>query len=613
MKTINQIKIFILIFLFAVCGLSQAFGQDLIRVKGENGKYGYTDSKGNLVIPYKYAVAGKFSEGRASVWEKGKGEGFIDKNDITVIPLMYNNVDEFHEGLAAVKLNKKWGYIDKQGKVVIPFVYERVREFSEGLAAVEPVFTKGFGYINKKGELVIPVQFTSAYSFEDGVALVSTATQSALHIDKAGKFLDGNAKNESPIAASKASTNVQNETTSSYAKNGNNKALTPEKIPYTEEEKNNLKIAKDAGNWEYMGFLYIKHGYIDEGAALVKKAIAKGDCFNCEAGLAYALYISGFPKNVVQACESAAEKLNNPATVNAAIATLRKLDTQDNIPMAAYYLAGGFANGAIHPQQIEIDSAIYYYQKAAIQRYPPAMYALGEVYQYGNSKGIPVPTDRNKYAYLIDKKRARYWYGESAKSGNKSAQQKVEQLDKALAAAAVTDASDAYTKGYNAFEAQNYDEAYRWWKISALQGQDADAYFGLAILHESGKVPGYSYTTAMEYFQKAADLGMKNALAEKQKIQDYLDAVSAARQRAATAATTTSTVTAKGESYEEWWEKTYGRGGSQNRSAMPNNNIPQATYRTGTVSEADRHQRAMDAIQRSIERQQNRDYSNRNR
>lgn len=106
---------------------------------------------------------------------------------------------------------------------------------------------------------------------------------------------------------------------------------------------------------------------------------------------------------------------------------------------------------------------------------------------------------------------------------------------------------------------------------------------------------------------------MKNALAEKQKIQDYLDAVSAARQRAATAATTTSTVTAKGESYEEWWEKTYGRGGSQNRSAMPNNNIPQATYRTGTVSEADRHQRAMDAIQRSIERQQNRDYSNRNR
>lgn len=623
--------ILIIFIVFCFC----ADGQELSSAwNKECDCYGFKDSTGKLVIEYKYSSAGKFSEGLANV-RLNKKSGFIDRNDKPVIPMIYDWTGSFSEDLAAVKIdgkwgyiNKKgtliipatidgdradefkdgmaairsgkWGYIDKKGKLVIPHIYERADEFRYGLAAVAPVLQQGYGYINKKGEMVIPVQFKYAYPFsDDGTALASTTTRSSIHIDRTGRILEDGDKT-TPTPAYKTPPGTQS----------SSKAAGPEKITYTELEQNNLKAAKEAGNWQAVGFMYIEHGNVEEGTALVKKEIAKGNCEYCESRLAYALFESRFSRTALEACKSASEKLTYAGSANSAIDNLRKFDAQGDMPIASYYLAGGFEKGQIHSSKKEIDSAIHYYQKAAKQGYPAAMFCLGRLYQYANGNDYPTPADRNKYAYLIDKKQARYWYNESAKTGNTWAQLRVTSLDNAAAAAEV---SAAYGKGYDAFDANNYEEAYRWWKVAAFEGKNAEAYFGLAILHQLGKAPDNNLNTAMVYYQKAADLGLKDALAEKQKIQDYLDAVAAARQRAATTTSSTASASTQGESYDEWWEKTYGRGGTENSTAMPNNNIPQASYRTGPQSEASRHQQAMDAIQRSIERQQNKDYNYKNR
>ena len=58
-----------------------------------------------------------------------------------------------------VKKGGKWGYIDGYGKVIIPLEYEEVRNFSEGLAAVRK--DGKWGYINPKNEIVIPIEFTN--------------------------------------------------------------------------------------------------------------------------------------------------------------------------------------------------------------------------------------------------------------------------------------------------------------------------------------------------------------------------------------------------------------------------------------------------------------------
>lgn len=179
------------LILFFAISCTVAFGQNLVPVKGENGKYGYKDGNGNLVVSYQYTYAGNFSEGLAYVKEKDKGYGFIDKDGKLVIPFRYESTMSFKEGLTAVQLNKKWGYIDKKGNQVIPFIYAYADAFSQGLATVEPISGQGYGYINKKGKMVIPAKFKYAYPFaEDGIALVSTKTKTVAHIDRTGKEIN---------------------------------------------------------------------------------------------------------------------------------------------------------------------------------------------------------------------------------------------------------------------------------------------------------------------------------------------------------------------------------------------------------------------------------------
>lgn len=42
----------------------------------------------------------------------------------------------FQDGLARVKLNGKWGNIDKTGKKVIALIYDNANNFYEGIAVV---------------------------------------------------------------------------------------------------------------------------------------------------------------------------------------------------------------------------------------------------------------------------------------------------------------------------------------------------------------------------------------------------------------------------------------------------------------------------------------------
>lgn len=97
----------------------------------------------------------------------------------------YDNFRKNRTGNAvfAVKKDGKWGYIDANGKIVIPLEYEEVADFSEGLA---PVCKNGkWGYINLKKEVVIPFKFANSkmYSFKNGVARYCYTGGNSLHSD----------------------------------------------------------------------------------------------------------------------------------------------------------------------------------------------------------------------------------------------------------------------------------------------------------------------------------------------------------------------------------------------------------------------------------------------
>ena len=88
------------------------------------------------MVNIQYTKGRIFSEGLAAVSIDGKG-GYIDSAGDMIIEPQYDNVGIFSEGLAAVKVNEKWGYIDKSGNMFIAFQYADAGYFSEGLAPVE--------------------------------------------------------------------------------------------------------------------------------------------------------------------------------------------------------------------------------------------------------------------------------------------------------------------------------------------------------------------------------------------------------------------------------------------------------------------------------------------
>lgn len=139
------------------------------------------------VIPCELVSVGSFHEGLAWVYSNADGKdqyGFIDRAGEIAIPIAYDDVNNFSEGLAAVKQKNTWGFIDKTGKIVIPCKYDAVLNFSDGLAAV--MLNGKCGFIDKQGKEVIPCKYSNAGNFSEGLAKIEVDGKSGF-IDKAGK------------------------------------------------------------------------------------------------------------------------------------------------------------------------------------------------------------------------------------------------------------------------------------------------------------------------------------------------------------------------------------------------------------------------------------------
>lgn len=164
----------------------------------QSGKWGYINSRFELVIPARYEHAEDFSEGFAAISElitTGNGEpkelfGFINREGKKVVACKYEKVFAFSEGLAAVIVNQKYGFIDTEGKEVIAPQYEDLAGFSEGLAVVKLNGRNGF--INKKGMMIIQPRFVRApwvSGFKEGLAPVYLENDTAGFIDSTGNFV----------------------------------------------------------------------------------------------------------------------------------------------------------------------------------------------------------------------------------------------------------------------------------------------------------------------------------------------------------------------------------------------------------------------------------------
>lgn len=139
------------------------------------GKYGYIDKLGKIVIKPQFESAGPFSEGRAVIRRNGE-YGYIDKSGEFLTPSRYDEAFAFSEERGLVRTSDRWGYVGKDGSLIITPQFEAASSFSEGRAAVE-VGGK-WGYIDNVGLWVIEPRFAWAGFFYGGLATVHFSAKS---------------------------------------------------------------------------------------------------------------------------------------------------------------------------------------------------------------------------------------------------------------------------------------------------------------------------------------------------------------------------------------------------------------------------------------------------
>lgn len=130
-----------------------------------NGKWGFIDTQGKTIAPFKYEATDYFCRGIAPVQLSGKW-GFINSEGEEIIPPHYEDCLVTHyEGdfgfcwseYIQVKQNKKWGYIDLEGNPVIPFRYDECSAFVNKVAIVRIKNKKNV--IDITGNTVLPLWF----------------------------------------------------------------------------------------------------------------------------------------------------------------------------------------------------------------------------------------------------------------------------------------------------------------------------------------------------------------------------------------------------------------------------------------------------------------------
>lgn len=146
----------------------------------EDGKYGFIDHEGNVVIQPQFIWANDFWRGLATVYVCGRYAS-LDSSG-TLFPLRI--AVEGH--LEPKRRGDKYGFLNASGQFKISPVFEEALPFSEGLAAVR-VGAK-WGFVNTAGNEVIRPQFEGAFYFREGVATVEWKGELAL-IDTSGNVL----------------------------------------------------------------------------------------------------------------------------------------------------------------------------------------------------------------------------------------------------------------------------------------------------------------------------------------------------------------------------------------------------------------------------------------
>ena len=142
-----------------------SFSCGLACVRNQEGKWGYIDKSGKVIIDYQFGEANSFRENKAFVQDNwGQPGYFIDKSGHRIFDKTFDNVWAFKDGLCGVTVNKKQGVIDSLGNWLVEPKYDWLHVFYQDgwIAYFNRIDGKAkWGIINSKGEEILPAMYSN--------------------------------------------------------------------------------------------------------------------------------------------------------------------------------------------------------------------------------------------------------------------------------------------------------------------------------------------------------------------------------------------------------------------------------------------------------------------
>ncbi len=136
-------------------------------------KFGFINTKGEVVIEPKFTSVGDFHAGLAWAKNEQKLSGYINTTGEWVIEPTYNATHDFDEksGMALVKVVNEWFYINKAG-VALKLDFDKIDDFHNGMAIARK--NEKVGFIDNTGKWSIEPLFEAARDFENGHSAVKS-------------------------------------------------------------------------------------------------------------------------------------------------------------------------------------------------------------------------------------------------------------------------------------------------------------------------------------------------------------------------------------------------------------------------------------------------------
>ncbi|MBS0011931.1 MAG: WG repeat-containing protein [Bacteroidales bacterium] len=138
------------------------FRNGLAKVR-KRGQWIYVNRQGEEIydIPLDYAGYERegllFKKNRDQLW------GLVNADEDWLITPVFEDIKNFSEGLAPVKINDRWGYINREGDIIIEPAYDDAFVFAHGLGCIEKNGRYGCG--NTSGQMVINPDFDEPLYF----------------------------------------------------------------------------------------------------------------------------------------------------------------------------------------------------------------------------------------------------------------------------------------------------------------------------------------------------------------------------------------------------------------------------------------------------------------